>query len=141
MDIQTRTEQESEEPGAKHSILPENKVAGVGLHFASLAGRHGIGDIGDSAQAFINKLASMKIGVWQFLPTGPTAYGDSPYQPLSAFAGNEMLIGIDPLIREGLLTLTEAEVLTGFSSASVDYGHLIPKKHTLLDRAVRHVGF
>ena len=36
----------------------------------------------------------MQLGVWQFLPTGPTAYGDSPYQPLSTFAGNELLIDI-----------------------------------------------
>ena len=77
------------------SILPINKKAGVGLHLASLCGPYGIGDIGDSALAFIDKLLTMKISFWQFLPTGPTAYGDSPYQPLSAFAGNEMLIGID----------------------------------------------
>jgi len=117
------------------AILPAGKKAGVCMHFASLAGPHGIGDIGDSARAFVDTLASMKIGVWQFLPTGPTAYGDSPYQPLSAFAGNEMLIGIAPLIRLGLLTTQEAEVLTGLSSVSVDYGSLIPVKHALLAKA------
>jgi len=85
--------------------------------------------------AFVDTLVSMKIGVWQFLPTGPTAYGDSPYQPLSAFAGNEMLIGIGPLIRLGLLTTQEAEVLIGLSSESVDYGNLIPVKHALLAKA------
>ena len=119
----------------KPAILPEGKKAGVGMHFASLAGPYGIGDIGDSALAFVDTLVSMKIGVWQFLPTGPTAYGDSPYQPLSAFAGNEMLIGIAPLIRMGLLTAQEAEVLTGLSSESVDYGNLIPAKHALLAKA------
>ena len=117
------------------SILPGPKKAGVGIHFASLAGAYGIGDIGDSAMAFIDKLVEMKIHVWQFLPTGPTAYGDSPYQPLSAFAGNEMLIGIEPLIRLGLLNAGEAEGLTGLSSGQVDYGQLIPKKHALLTRA------
>jgi len=117
------------------AILPAGKSAGVGMHFASLPGAHGIGDIGDSALAFVDTLSSMNIRVWQFLPTGPTAYGDSPYQPLSAFAGNEMLIGIDPLIRQGLLTSSEAEVLTGLSSESVDYGNLIPAKHALLAKA------
>ncbi len=105
------------------------------MHFASLASPYGIGDIGDSALAFVDTLASMKIRVWQFLPTGPTGYGDSPYQPLSAFAGNEMLIGIGPLVRQGLLTPEEAETLTDLSSESVDYGNLIPRKHALLDRA------
>lgn len=105
------------------------------MHFASLAGAHGIGDIGDSARNFVDKLVRMKMAVWQFLPTGPTAYGDSPYQPLSAFAGNEMLIGMDPLIRQGLLTEGEVGTLTGLSSTSVDYGNLIPAKHALLAQA------
>jgi len=117
------------------SILPDTKKAGVGIHFASLPGVYGIGGIGDSALSFIDKLVEMDIHVWQFLPTGPTAYGDSPYQPLSAFAGNEMLIGIEPLIRLGLLNTGEAEGLTGLSTGYVDYGQLIPKKHALLNRA------
>ena len=105
------------------------------MHFASLAGPYGIGDIGDNALAFVDKLIDMNIDVWQFLPTGPTAYGNSPYQPLSVFAGNEMLIGIEPLIRLGLLRNDEADVLTGLSLGAVDYGQLIPKKHALLTRA------
>jgi len=121
--------------GQRPAILPGGENAGVCMHFASLPGPYGIGDIGDSALAFVDTLVCMKIGVWQFLPTGPTAYGDSPYQPLSAFAGNEMLIGITPLIRLGLLSADEAEVLTSLSSESVDYGELIPAKHALLARA------
>lgn len=131
----TINESGSNAPEKSPAILPAGKSAGVGMHFASLPGPHGIGDIGDSAQSFIDTLSSMKIRVWQFLPTGPTAYGDSPYQPLSAFAGNEMLIGIAPLIRQGLLTSSEAEVLTGLSSESVDYGNLIPAKNVLLVKA------
>ncbi len=117
------------------AILPVDKKAGVGMHFSSLAGPYGIGDIGDSAQAFVSALASMKMAVWQFLPTGPTAYGDSPYQPLSAFAGNEMLIGIEPLLRRGLLSNSEAEALAGMSPGHVDYAKLIPKKHAVLTTA------
>jgi 4-alpha-glucanotransferase len=132
MNYQIKTNQVDKE---NPEILPRGKKAGVGIHFASLTGAYGIGDIGDSAQAFIDKLVEMDIHVWQFLPTGPTAYGDSPYQPLSAFAGNEMLIGIEPLIRLGLLSAGEAEVLSGLSSVEVDYGQLIPKKHALLTRA------
>jgi len=116
----------------KPAILPAGKKAGLGIHFASLAGPHGIGDIGNSALAFVDTLVSMNIGVWQFLPTGPTAYGDSPYQPLSAFAGNEMLIGMDPLVRDGLLTPEELQPLVGLPSGSVDYGSLIPRKSALL---------
>ena len=118
-----------------HSVLSIERKAGIGIHFSSLPGRYGIGDIGDSAQAFISELVKMQLSVWQFLPTGPTAYGDSPYQPLSAFAGNELLIGLEPLIRIGLITADEAEPLASLPRHSVDYGELIPKKHALLNKA------
>ena len=77
----------------------------------------------------------MKIGVWQFLPTGPTAYGDSPYQPLSAFAGNEMLIGLEPLLRQGLLSVEECAGLERLPATHVDYGGLMPFKQALLGHA------
>ena len=105
------------------------------LHFSSLPSKYGIGDIGDSAQAFLQQLNHMGIPVWQYLPTGPTAYGDSPYQPLSAFAGNEMLIGFEPLIRAGLLHPDELQPLTALNPASVDFGQLIPLKFELLKKA------
>ena len=132
MNYQLKTNQVAME---NPEILSRRKKAGVGMHFASLAGEYGIGDIGDRSLAFIDVLVSMKISVWQFLPTGPTAYGDSPYQPLSAFAGNEMLIGLEPLVRLGLLTPEEPQALTVLPADHVDYGQLIPKKHALLKRA------
>jgi len=120
---------------SRRTVLPADKKAGVGMHFTSLPGPYGIGDIGDSALAFIDRLVSMNIGFWQFLPTGPTAYGDSPYQPLSAFAGNEMLIGIEPLVRLSLLENGEADALRALPAEYVDYGKLIPIKQALLTRA------
>ena len=80
-------------------IVQRGRQAGVGLHISSLPGPHGIGDIADSSLSFIDKLVEMGIGVWQFLPLGPTAFGDSPYQPLSAFSGNANLIGLKPLVQ------------------------------------------
>jgi len=73
----------------------------VCLHITSLPGPYGIGEIGQSARDFIDAMGKMRLGVWQFLPVGPTAYGDSPYQPLSTFAGNEMLIDVRDLIQKG----------------------------------------
>ena len=116
-------------------VLPASPRAGVGLHFTSLPSPYGIGDIGDAALAFVDALAEMKLLVWQFLPTGPTAYGDSPYQPLSAFAGNENLIGLEPLVREGLLAQDEIDTLRDLPSDTVDYGALIPRKGALLRTA------
>jgi 4-alpha-glucanotransferase len=113
------------------------RQAGVGIHISSLPGDHGIGDIADSALSFLDKLVEMDIGVWQFLPTGPTAYGDSPYQPLSAFAGNAMLIGMTPLVQIGLLNAEDLIPLQSLPRDFVDYGRVIPAKRELLARAAK----
>ena len=46
---------------------------------------------------------------WQALPLGPTGYGDSPYQSLSSFAGNGLLISPDWLIEDGLLRPSDCD--------------------------------
>ena len=102
------------------------------MHITSLPGPYGIGEIGQSALEFIDKMRSMQLGVWQFLPTGPTTYGDSPYQALSTFAGNELLIDIRDLIAKGLLEPDEARELAALPDDFVDYGALIPIKNRLL---------
>ena len=119
----------------KSYIVRRGRQAGVGMHMSSLPGSHGIGDIADSSLAFLDTLTEMGIGVWQFLPTGPTAYGDSPYQPLSAFAGNAMLVGLTPLIQLGLLDARDVETLQDLPRDFVDFGRLIPVKRALLAKA------
>ena len=106
--------------------------AGTCLHLTSLPGAYGIGEIGQAARDFIDRMVAMELSVWQFLPLGPTAYGDSPYQPLSTFAGNEMLVDIGDLIKLGLLAEDEAAELTSLPQSYVDYGALIPIKARLL---------
>ncbi len=117
------------------STLPPYRQAGVCVHITSLPGAYGIGEIGDAAMQFIDDMQRMNLSVWQFLPTGPTAYGDSPYQPLSTFAGNELLLDIATLIRAGVVTSNEADSLIRLPRRSVDYGTLIAKKLRLLERA------
>ena len=84
------------------------RSSGVLLHPTSLPGGFGIGDLGPSAFEFIDLLASAGQRLWQVLPLGPTGYGDSPYQCFSAFAGNPLLISLERLIEDGLLTESEA---------------------------------
>ncbi len=115
--------------------MPSTRRAGVCLHITSLAGDYGIGEIGAAAHAFVDSMAEMGLSVWQFLPLGPTAYGDSPYQPLSTFAGNEMLVDIGDLINLGLLAESEVAELTTLPRRHVDYGALIPIKQRLLKLA------
>jgi 4-alpha-glucanotransferase len=111
--------------------------AGVCMHFSSLPGPCGIGDIGRAARAFIDLMGAAGLDVWQFLPTGPTAYGDSPYQPLSAFAGNPLLIDVEALVDRGWLDADELEPLRALSPESVRYEQLIPLKLGLVERAAQ----
>jgi 4-alpha-glucanotransferase len=114
---------------------PTRPLAGVCMHLTSLPSPLGIGDIGDASLAFIDQLADMKLRVWQVLPIGPTAFGDSPYQTLSAFAGNEMLVGLEPLVRQGLLGDEELAPLKKLPDSVVEFETLVPLKRALLERA------
>lgn len=108
--------------------------AGILLHPTSLPGRYGIGNIGADARRLIPWLAEAGQQLWQMCPLGPTGYGDSPYQALSAFAGNPLLVSLDDLVDEGLLVSTEvadAECASG----SVDYARVIDRHVPLLEQA------
>src|SRR6266576_6639979 len=68
------------------------------------------------------------------LPLGPTGYGNSPYQSLSSFAGNGLLISPDWLIQDGLLRPSDC-MAPPFSPSTVDYNAVIPFKHRLFEKA------
>jgi hypothetical protein len=69
------------------------RASGLLLHVTSLPSHYGIGDVGPGALAWIDRLQEAGQTWWQALPTGPTGYGDSPYQSLSSFADNGLLPG------------------------------------------------
>lgn len=79
------------------------RASGILLHPTSLPSRGGIGDLGPSAYAFADFLASARQRVWQVLPLGPVGVGNSPYSATSAFAGNPLLISIERLVEKGWL--------------------------------------
>ena len=106
--------------------------SGLLLHVTSLPSPYGIGDVGPAAIAWIDKLADAGQRWWQALPLGPTGYGNSPYQALSSFAGNGLLISLDWLIEEGLLGTNDCASFS-FSPSAVDYNAVIPFKHRLLE--------
>ena len=102
------------------------RSSGILLHPSSLHGAYGIGDLGAGAHRFVDWLAAQGQSVWQVLPLGPTSYGDSPYQTLSAFAGNSNLISLDQLVNDGLLTGSDLADTPPFPSDTVDYGWIGP---------------
>ncbi len=77
------------------------RSTGILLHPISLPSRGGIGDFGPAAYQFLDFLASARQGLWQVLPLGPPANGNSPYSSTSAFAGNPLLISLERLAEHG----------------------------------------
>jgi 4-alpha-glucanotransferase len=112
---------------------PEYRASGLLLHVTSLPAPYGVGDLGSSAFAWIDRLHDAGLAWWQALPLGPTGYGNSPYQSMSSFAGNELLISPGSLISDGLLQASDSE--SRFSADLVDYASVIPFKRRLLETA------
>jgi 4-alpha-glucanotransferase len=95
----------------KVSPLFQVRRAGVLLHPTSLPNAHSFshqkpypqmhGTLGKDAYLFVDFLAQSGLSVWQMLPTTPTHADLSPYQSVSAHAGNPELISIDWLVHHG----------------------------------------
>ena len=83
--------------------LNRQRRAGILLHPTSLPGPYYGGDIGHGAYRFIEFLSASGFKVWQMLPMGPTHEDRSPYQCLSAHAGNPLLVSLDWLEDRGWL--------------------------------------
>jgi 4-alpha-glucanotransferase len=113
---------------------PEYRAAGILLHVASLPSPYGIGDLGPAALAWIGRLREAGQSWWQALPLGPTGYGNSPYQSLSAFAGNELLISPDWLIEDRLLGASDCKKQS-FPSSAIEYSTVIPFKRRIIETA------
>ena len=111
------------------------RSSGIILHPTSLPGRFGIGDLGDAAYRFVDFLAAAGQSYWQVLPLSPTGFADSPYQGLSAFAGNPMFISPERLAAIGHLSPGDLAEVPPFPADRVDFGAVIPYKAGLLDHA------
>ncbi len=85
----------------------DHRRAGILLHISSLPGREGCGDLGQEAYNFVNFLHDSGITVWQTLPLGMPHSDGSPYQCLSAHAGNPAFINVTWLEEKGWLKTTE----------------------------------
>ena len=112
---------------------PAYRASGLLLHVTSLPSPYGIGDLGPAAFSWIDRLHDAGQRWWQALPVGPTGYGNSPYQSLSSFAGNGLLVSPHALISEGLLHPNDCEAL--IATEVIDYDAVIPFKHGLLQKA------
>jgi len=109
--------------------------SGIILHITSLPGQEGIGTLGKEAFRFVDFLHETGQKLWQILPLGPVGYGNSPYQCYSAFAGNPMLIDLQLLVDDGLLTEKDFKNRPKFPAKYVDFEKVESWKYPLLKQA------
>src|SRR5215469_15884758 len=119
------------------------RATGILLHPSSLPSRGGIGDFGPAAYEFVDFLAAGWQGLWQVLPLGPPAIGNSPYSSVSAFAGNPLFISLERLAEHGWLDPSSLGSFNG-SAESVEYedvqAYKIPLLSTAAQRLLSHAG-
>src|SRR6202035_5214687 len=100
------------------------RLTGILLHPISLPSRGGVGDFGPAAYEFLDFLASARQRLWQGLPLGPPASGNSPYSSTSAFAGNPLLISLERLAERGWLDPSHLSALSD-SVGAIDYAQVM----------------
>lgn len=112
------------------------RSAGILYPIFSLSSNYGIGCLSKEAYQFVDFLKEAGQTYWQILPVGPTGFGDSPYQPVSNFAGNPYFIDLENLMNQGLLRWDELNSLDfGSNNEEVDYGALYNNRYIALEKA------
>ena len=117
--------------------MPFPRLTGILLHPTSLPSLGGIGDFGPAAYEFLDFLASARQGLWQVLPLGPPANGNSPYSSTSAFAGNPLLVSLERLAERGWIDGAKLKELPN-SNGPIDYGQVHEQKLPLLTKAAHN---
>ena len=79
------------------------RETGILMPVSSLPSRTGVGELGKETYTFLDILKEAGVKIWQVLPMNPLGYGNSPYQPYSSCAGDELYISLELLYEEGLL--------------------------------------
>src|SRR5690554_72511 len=116
-----------------------SRKSGILLHVTSLPSKYGIGNFGEEAYKFVDFLNETNQKYWQFLPLGPTSFGDSPYQSFSINALNPYFIDLDILVKEGYLL--ESEIIDSTNNKKINYGKLYNERYQVLRKAFKRFDF
>ena len=114
-----------------HPLL-SRRTSGVLLHITSLPGPHGCGDLGPAARHFVDWLKAAGQSLWQVLPLSPAGPGNSPYQSVSAFAGNPLMVDLDDMVQQGWLPWMPNQ---GFDHHRSDFARVAPWRMASLRKA------
>ena len=113
------------------------RSSGVLVHPSSLGGL-GIGDLGQPTIDFIDWLAEAGQRYWQILPLVPVDSGGSPYNGLSALAGNPLLLSPELLRDDGLLSEDDLVKGQNLPIDRVDFAAVLEWKEEILVTAYRN---
>ena len=70
---------------------------------SALPSTTGVGELGWASYQWIDIMKENGVKIWQILPLNPVGFGNSPYQPYSSCAGDELYISLDLLFEDRLL--------------------------------------
>ena len=96
------------------------RESGVLMPVSALPSPTGVGELGRQAHQFIELLSRNGVKIWQILPLNPVGYGNSPYQPYSSCAGDEIYLSLESLQEEGLLEKLPEPFLEGETRVRYD---------------------
>jgi 4-alpha-glucanotransferase len=115
----------------------KGRGSGILLHITSLPSPYGIGNLGAWAYRFGDFLYETQQRFWQILPLNPTRINraNSPYSSPSAYAGNPLLISLEYLVEENLLTKSDLVDFPVLSEERVDYPKILRYKEKLFHKA------
>jgi 4-alpha-glucanotransferase len=123
----------------KEKEIIAGRKAGILLHISSLPGGYYIGDMGPEAYKFVDFLVLSGQTYWQILPINQViknkAY--SPYSPVSAFAGNTLLISPELIKDLGLIEKLPVKKRF-FNNSQVDFERAELLKGQILDKAFKN---
>lgn len=116
----------------------ETRASGVLMHPTSLPGPYGCGDLGPEAYKFADFLADAHQRWWQTLPVDPSDKHGCPYSAYSAFAGDPILISLQQLHQDGLLSRADIKRFNGIDHNKVDYAAVRKLREPILRRAYQN---
>lgn len=113
------------------SLLNQRRM-GVLLHISSLPGAYYVGDLGAEARRVVDLFHALGVTIWQTLPINMPHADNSPYQCLSAHAGNPDFISLEILQGQGLLS--QEEVSSFIASESFNKSQLFAKAYQVFSQ-------
>ena len=116
----------------------KQKESGVIMHITSLPSKYGIGGMGKEAYKFIDYIKECGFSYWEILPLEDVGFSNSPFQVITAFGFNPLLIDIDSLIEEDLVNSRDLQSLDfGDNPRKVDFEKVTYAKDFVFKKAFK----